>query len=277
MAVIHIFIVIGEYNFAVFIMKKKLVTALLGICLLSGCGKMQEIPALQAEDPIYHQMVSLEIPQMTGGVREKDSVVFSDIGIDGLKQYLEIYSKEKKTEPIEIVDEEKIVVQVPIDETRKSLMYLVEQPELKSSSGKEAEAYDHAYLFSGFEAKINSHRKNLTYVTIPFHLLEDETLESSLDTVEIEKPYYVSYSMEIFRQFYEKYCKNYGIPYDSCVNMQGGQLEIKYPLIRSEEAVDINNLEKTRTTETLIMLFQQEDDRLKFTIKIQDAKPEAKK
>lgn len=254
-------------------MKRKLAAAFIGICFLSGCGKMQEIPKLQARDSLYNKEVRLEVPQMVGGIRGEYTAVFTDIGPDGIKQYLDIYVQENKTNPIEVIDENKFVIEVVNEDDTKSLMYLSEQPKLKNGSGKEVEAYDYSYLFSGFEGKINSKNKDVTHVILPFHLLQDETLESPLDTVEAGKAYYTTYSMEIFRQFYEKYCKTYGIDYESCVNMEGGQLEIKYPLIRSDKEYNLNNLEEGKITQTLIMPFRQDGDRLKFTIEVQSAQP----
>ena len=254
-------------------MKRKLAAALIGICLLSGCGKMQEIPELQARDTFYNKEVHLEVPRMVGGVRGEYTAVFTNIGPEGFKEYLNIYAQEKQTNPLEIIDQNKFVIQVPNEDGTNSLMYLSEQPELKDGSGNEVETYDYAYLFSGFEANINSKNKDVTHVIFPFHLMQDESLESPLDTVEVGKAYYTMYSMEIFRQFYERYCKNYGIEYGSCVNMQGGQLEIKYPLIRSDKERNPDNLEENRITQTLIMVFRQDGERLKFTIEIQSAKP----
>lgn len=255
-------------------MKKILAAALAGVFLLSGCGKMQEIPELQAQDTMYNKVVHLEFPRMAGGTRDGYTTVFSDIGLDGIKEYLMIYAQENGTNQIEVVNDNKIVVEVPMEDEKKSLMYLTEQPELKSISGKEAEAYEHAYLFSGFEAAINSKVKDVTHVIMPFHLIEDENLESPFDTVEVGKQYKASYSMEQFRLFYKRYCENYGIEYEECVTMvpEMGRLEIKYPLIRSDAERDLTNLNKNRITQTLVMVFRQEGEQLVFTVEVESAK-----
>ena len=255
-------------------MKKILAAALVGVFLLSGCGKMQEIPELQAQDTMYNKMVHLEFPRMAGGTRDGYTTVFSDIGLDGVKEYLTIYAQENETNQIEVVDENKIVVEVPMEDGNRSLMYFTEQPELRESSGKEAETFEHAYLFSGFEAAINSKVKDVKYVILPFHLMEDENLESPLDTVEVGKQYKAAYSMEQFRLFYKRYCENYGIQYEDCVTMQPemGRLEIQYPLIRSDSERDLTNLDKNLITQTLVMVFRQDGEQLTFTIEIEAAK-----
>ena len=233
-------------------MKKILAAALVGVFLLSGCGKMQEIPELQAQDTMYNKMVHLEFPRMAGGTRDGYTTVFSDIGLDGVKEYLTIYAQENETNQIEVVDENKIVVEVPMEDGNRSLMYFTEQP----------------------EAAINSKVKDVKYVILPFHLMEDENLESPLDTVEVGKQYKAAYSMEQFRLFYKRYCENYGIQYEDCVTMQPemGRLEIQYPLIRSDAERDLTNLDKNRITQTLVMVFRQDGEQLTFTIEIEAAK-----